>query len=295
MDYSQRDLTSPAVIKNILNEHGFNFSKSLGQNYLIDRNIITKILAAADFPESTLVLEIGPGFGVLTRELCKKFNRVIAVEKDKSIPPILLKTVQDEALELIVEDIMSLDISDLIMQSGYQEAVIVANLPYNISTQIIMSVLEKASEVKSLIIMLQKEVAERILAVQGTKSYGALSVGVNYFAEPKIISKVSRGSFMPAPKVDSAIIRLDRKKRVLNSDDEREFFKVVRAIFGKRRKTLVNSLAGANICDKETAKSVIMGLGYNADIRGETLCIGQMIDISKLISGRRGNEEAKLR
>lgn len=286
MDNCKLDLTSPQILRGLLQKYNFNFSKSLGQNYLIDRNIVERIIDGAGI-DGGLVVEIGPGFGVLTQELVDRADHVIAIEKDKKIPAILSDLVPNENLEIVCADVLKTDVAGLIRGAGYEEATVVANLPYYITTPIIMMLLEEVPEVKRIVVMMQREVADR---VQGIGDHGALTVSAAYYCETERIVNVSRNSFMPSPNVDSAVIKMTRIAPRLEKDEEKMLFRLIKAIFAQRRKTLVNAISSANIVSKTVANDVIISCDLPQNVRGEILDVDQLCGIAlKLLNW--GNDE----
>lgn len=290
MDNCKLDLTSPQVLKGLLQKYHFNFSKSLGQNYLIDRNIVDRIIEGAGVAGG-LVVEIGPGFGVLTQELVSKADKVIAIEKDKKIPAILSEIVPDKNLEIVCADVLKTDVVALIREAGYEDAIVVANLPYYITTPIMMMLLEEVPEVKQIIVMMQREVADR---VQGVGDRGALTVSAAYYCETQRIVNVSRNSFMPSPNVDSAVIKMTRIAPRLKKEEETMLFRLIKAIFAQRRKTLVNAISSANIVSKNVANDVIMSCGFPHNVRGEILDIDQLCGIASKLLNWGNDEKARL-
>lgn len=276
-------LYSPKYVKEILAKYGFEFSKSLGQNFLIDGNIVRKIVEKANIGPEDYVLEIGPGIGTLTEELALKAKKVVAIELDKDLLPILDETLsQYENVEIIHGDVLKVDLKKIMEEKLDNKRVkLVANLPYYVTTPIITKLLESDLNLDSIIVMVQKEVAERIGAKAGGKEYGSLSVFVSFFSQAEIIINVPKTVFMPQPKVDSAVIKLDIKKELPDIDRDK-FFKVVKAAFSKRRKTLLNALSsyGFNI-DKETIKETLEKLNIKPEIRAENLSVEDFIKISK--------------
>lgn len=268
-------LTSPRVIKEIVSKYGFKFTKSLGQNFLVDENILHKIVDGAEITKEDVVFEIGPGIGTLTQALAERAKKVVAVEIDKTLLPILDKTLSEyNNIEVINGDILKIDISQLIEeQSPHRPIKVIANLPYYVTTPIIMKFLEEKLPVNNMVVMIQKEVADRMQARPGTKDYGSLSLAVQYYCEPKIIAMVPKTVFIPQPNVESTVIKLEilRNPRV-HVKDEKLLFNIVRAAFGKRRKTLLNALANSNLgFDKDTIKEVLQKYGIKEERRGETL------------------------
>ncbi len=282
-------LTSPKTIKYIMEKYGFHFSKSLGQNFIIDDNVIDRIMAGSEVNEECAVLEIGPGIGVMTEALCERANKVVSVEIDSSLVPVLKETVGHfDNFKLINQDILKMDLQALFEDEfKHMPTKLVANLPYYVTTPIIMAFLESHVPVTDLIVMIQKEVADRMMAVPSTKAYGALSVAVQYFTEPMIVTKVSRGSFMPMPNVDSTVIRLKvRQTPPVKLIDEAIFFKTVKDAFGKRRKTLLNALSSGGLgLDKDTVRRVLSASEIPENTRGEALNIGEFARLANAIAG----------
>ncbi|MFY9176539.1 MAG: 16S rRNA (adenine(1518)-N(6)/adenine(1519)-N(6))-dimethyltransferase RsmA [Caldicoprobacterales bacterium] len=273
-----KSLTSPKVIKDIMERHNFRFSKSLGQNFLIDGNIVKKIMEGAEITKEDRVLEIGPGIGTLTQELVSTAAKVVAVEIDKSLLPVLEETLgQPPNLRIVHGNILKIDIRGLINEffEG-KEFKVVANLPYYITTPIIMRFLEEDLPFTALTVMIQKEVAQRMAAKPGQKEYGSLSVAIQYYTKPRIVCKVPSNVFMPKPKVDSIVIALDRlEEPPVDVFDRDLFFKVVRAAFAKRRKTILNNLTSGELEEwsREDILRVLESVGIDPQRRGETLSI----------------------
>ena len=281
-------LSGKSELMSVLNKYNFSFSKSLGQNFLIDQNILNKIVSGSGINENTNVLEVGPGAGTLTRELCLKAKKVTAVEIDKALIPILNDVMSDfDNFNLINSDILELNINELIKDEfGNESFTVVANLPYYITTQIIMNFLESELPVNSMTLMIQKEVAARILAEPGTKDYGALSVAVQFYAKPGVICSASPHCFTPQPKVTSTVVNLklyDKPKYDVKNKEQ--FFKIVKSIFSQRRKTLVNSLSGSPYLDlsKDKIIDVLKQMELNEKVRGEKLNIEQITELSNII------------
>jgi 16S rRNA (adenine1518-N6/adenine1519-N6)-dimethyltransferase len=275
-------LYSPRVMKEILEKYGFKFSKGLGQNFLIDGNIINKIVGAADVDENSGVIEIGPGFGTLTQGLCKKAKKVVAIEIDNSLRGVHKETLNYDNLKIIYEDFMKIDVDKLIEEEfAGMEVKLVANLPYYITTPIIMKILEDKYKISRIVVMVQKEVANRLNAKPGTKEYSAISLAVQYRADTNIAMIVPNSVFMPRPKVDSAVIALDilNKPRV-DVIDEKMLFEVIRGSFNQRRKTILNGLSNKFDCSKDFIKEVLENVNIDPGIRGETLTIGEFAKIS---------------
>ena len=281
-------LSGKSELMSVLNKYNFSFSKSLGQNFLIDQNILNKIVSGSGINENTNVLEVGPGAGTLTRELCLKAKKVTAVEIDKALIPILNDVMSDfDNFNLINSDILELNINELIKDEfGNESFTVVANLPYYITTPIIMNFLESELPVNSMTLMIQKEVAARILAEPGTKDYGALSVAVQFYAKPGVICSASPHCFTPQPKVTSTVVNLklyDKPKYDVKNKEQ--FFKIVKSIFSQRRKTLVNSLSGSPYLDlsKDKIIDVLKQMELNEKVRGEKLKIEQITELSNII------------
>ena len=282
------ELYRPATIKAIKEKYGFKFTKSLGQNFLTDKNTIDNIIASSDITEDDLVIEIGPGIGVLTAEAAKLAKKVIAIEVDKNLIPILADTLSEyDNIEVINQDVLKTDLNEIIRQSNCDKVRIIGNLPYYITTPIIMGILEKNTNADSITIMMQKEVAERIEAGPGSKTYGAISVAVQYYCTVESVTTVSKEAFMPAPKVDSSVLKLNiRKEKPVELVDERMFFSCIKAGFGQRRKTLYNSLMGTGL-NKEEVHSCLEAGGIDGMRRAETLSIEEFALIANKISERK--------
>lgn len=280
---NEKKLYSPKIMKEILERHGFEFSKSLGQNFLIDGNIINKIVDAAGIDDNTGVIEIGPGFGTLTQGLCNKANKVVAIEIDKSLKPVHIDTLGYSNLKIIYDDFMKVDINKLIENefSGLKVK-LVANLPYYITTPIIMKVLEDKINIQGITVMVQKEVAQRLSAKPGNKDYGAISLAVEYRAYAHIDMIVPNTVFMPRPKVDSAVITIDvLDKPKVEVRDEKALFAVVRAAFGQRRKTIHNSISSNLHIEKEKVKEALENVNIDPALRAEMLSIYDFAKISE--------------
>lgn len=280
-------LTSPKRIKDIMARYGFRFSKSLGQNFIIDEHVIERIVAGAEVGPEDVVLEIGPGIGVMTDAMCEAAQKVVSVEIDSALIPVLKETVgHHENLKVIHSDVLKVDLMKLVKEEfGEKRPKLVANLPYYVTTPIIMKFLEERVPVSDLVIMIQKEVADRIMASPKCKEYGALSVAVQYFTEPSIVTRVSKGSFMPMPNVDSTVLRLKvRENPPVVLEDETTFFLTVKDAFGKRRKTLLNALTGAALgLTKEEAGIALEQAGIPSVTRGEALSIDEFARLANCI------------
>lgn len=278
------NLSNPEELKNLIRKHGFSFSKSLGQNFLTDRKILDNIIEAAGLDKNCGALEIGAGAGVLTRELAKNTAKTVAVELDKRLIPVLSDALGEfENAEIINGDILKLNLRGLISEKFAGMPVsVVANLPYYITTPIIIKLLENSDLLNSITVMVQKEVAERICAQPGGKEYGALSIAVQYKSAPEIICTAEPNCFTPPPKVASSVVTLKiLHEPSVRVKDEKLFFNVVKSAFGQRRKTLSNALAGSPYLSlpKEEIVRILGELGFNADIRGEKLSISDFASL----------------
>lgn len=280
------DLSNIKTIKELLYRHGFRLSKSLGQNFLTAGWVTEKIAEASGIDSETGVLEIGPGIGVLTRRLAEKAGKVVAVEIDKKLMAILEETLRDfENVTIIYENILKISISALAVEFfGGLKPVVCANLPYNITTPVLSALIDSGCFEK-ITVMVQKEVADRICSRPGSAEYGSFSVYVNYHCRPEILFDVSPDCFIPQPKVTSSVITLIPKEKPDFVDNEKMFFRVVRAAFAQRRKTLVNSLYSVfgGKLDKAKLTEIIRACGHNENIRGETLGIVEFAAISNFI------------
>lgn len=281
-------LSSPKRTKEIVNKYGFKFSKSLGQNFLIDENIIYKIIQGSEITKDDFIVEVGPGIGTLTQYLAEEAKKVLAIEIDKTLIPILEETLKDyENIEVINSDVLELDLKELIENKFCGgEVKVVANLPYYVTTPIIMKFLEEEVPVKDIVVMVQKEVADRLKAKPNTKDYGSLSVAVQYYCEPEIVTRVPKSVFIPNPNVESTVIRLKvLDNPQVNVTDKKIFFDVVRASFGKRRKTLLNSLSLSNLgLSKDEIKQVLEISDIDPKRRGESLNIEEFATLSNNVS-----------
>lgn len=274
------------TIRSLLDKSGFSFKKSLGQNFLIDPDVCPAMAAAA-CDKDTGVIEIGPGIGVLTAELSKTAKRVVAVELDERLKKILPLTLADcENTEIIYGDIMKMDIKKLIAEkfSDCAKIAVCANLPYYITSPIVMGLLESRLPADNITVMVQKEAAERLCAEVGTRDAGAVSVAVSYYSEPEILFEVPRTCFMPSPKVDSAVIKLKiREKPPVSVNSEEHFFRLVKACFAQRRKTLVNTVSNTTGTEKEAIKKALESLALPETVRSEQLTLNNLAELSNLI------------
>lgn len=280
------ELSNIGTIKDILGRHGFTFSKSLGQNFLINPSVCPKMAEQSGAKKGVGVIEVGPGIGVLTCQLAERADRVVAIELDKRLLPVLDETLAEyDNIRIINDDILKIDLKKLIeTEFSGMEVVVCANLPYYITSPVIMKLLEDRLPINALTVMVQKEAAQRICAEVGTRQSGAVTVAVNYYAKPQILFGVSAGSFMPAPKVDSAVIRLDiLKEPCVQVEDEELFFRVVKAAFSQRRKTLPNSLSAGLQISKLTVTNALKRANVPVNYRAEQLTMEQLAKISNAI------------
>ena len=277
-----RGLSDIGTIKDILHRHGFTFSKALGQNFLINPSVCPRMAELSGAGEGVGVIEIGPGIGVLTNELCQLADKVVAVELDKRLIPVLGETLAEyDNVKVINADVLELDLNKLIEDefSG-MEVVICANLPYYITSPVIMKLLEDKLPITAITVMVQKEAAQRICAPVGSRESGAVTVSVNYYAEPSLQFHVSAGSFMPAPKVDSAVIRLDVRKEPPVITDDEKFFRVVKAAFSQRRKVISNSLSSGLKMSKDEINEVLAAANVPSNARAEKLSLDDFAAIA---------------
>lgn len=282
------ELGNPSNTIEVLKKYGFRFQKRYGQNFLIDSHILEKIIEAAEITKEDMVLEIGPGIGTMTQYLAEHAREVVAVEIDKMLIPILEDTLSAyDNVTVINKDILKVDIEALAREkNGNRPIKVVANLPYYITTPIIMGLFESHTPLASITIMVQKEVADRMQAGPGTKDYGALSLAVQYYAKPEIMMNVSPGCFIPKPNVGSAVIRLTRyEQNPVQVKDEDFLFLLIRAAFGQRRKTLVNSLTNASFLSlsKEEILHALSEMGVSETVRGEALTLEAFAKLSNLL------------
>lgn len=276
-------LYAPSTIQEIKRKYGFRLSKSLGQNFLTDKHIIEQIIEGSLIGPRDLVVEIGPGIGVLTAEAAEIAEQVVAVEIDRNLIPILEETLEDyDNVTIINQDVLKTDLTELTERYRTGGSVkIIGNLPYYITTPILMKLLEDRVPADSITVMMQKEVADRIKAGPGGKDYGALSVAVQYYCTVEQVAAVSRDVFFPPPKVDSSVLRLDiRKEQPVKLKDEKMFFLCVKAGFGQRRKTLLNSLTGAAGFSKDAVREVLEAAGVDSGRRVETLNLDEFAAIA---------------
>ncbi|MDE5670641.1 MAG: 16S rRNA (adenine(1518)-N(6)/adenine(1519)-N(6))-dimethyltransferase RsmA [Eubacterium sp.] len=275
------------TVNRILTSHGFTFSKALGQNFIIDPEVCPAMADALSADEKTGALEIGPGIGVLTKELCKVCGKVASIELDKRLFPVLKETLSEfNNLEIIEGDVLKLNLQEIIKEKlGDMDSVkVCANLPYYITSPVIMSLLEQNLPIDEIIVMVQKEAAERLTAEIGSRESGAVTVAVNYYAEAEMLFEVQKTSFCPAPKVDSTVIRLKiRKKPAVKVENEEHFFKVVKAAFSQRRKTAVNCLSNGLGIPKAEISKALNTIGKNETSRAENFTMEEFARLSELL------------
>lgn len=290
------ELTNIGVIKELFERHGFSFTKSLGQNFLVNPAVCPKIAELGGARPEVCALEIGTGVGVLTKELVKRCKKVIAVEIDTSLKPILEETLADyDNVEIVFADVMETDLAALLAEKAPgMETVVCANLPYYITSPVIMRVLESRLPVSSMTVMVQKEAADRICAKPGTRDCGAISCAVSYYSDPKLLFKVGRGSFMPSPNVDSAVIRLDVKPDQGRSPElERLMFRIIRSSFSQRRKQIANPLSGELHISKQELSELMMSCGIKAAARAEELTLDDFLRLTDAVSDYKKTRPSK--
>ena len=274
-----QNLSDISVIRGILEKHGFNFSKALGQNFLINPSVCPRMTEYSLADENTGVIEIGAGIGVLTAELAKIAKKVVCVELDTRLLPILDETLSDfDNIEIINADVMKTDLKALIEEKFQgMDVVVCANLPYYITSPVITMLLESRLPIKAVTVMIQKEAADRLCTPVGSRDSGAITVCTNYYAEVKQLFNVSRGSFMPAPNVDSTVIRLDiRENPAVKVSDEKKFFKMVKAAFAQRRKTALNSISSGMGLSKTQVADALRASGLDENVRAEKLTMDEL-------------------
>ena len=286
-----KDLVSAGVTAEVIKKYNFSFQKRFGQNFLIDDHVLTKIIDAAQIEEGDGVIEIGPGIGTMTQRLCERADKVVAIEIDKELIPILSETLSEYPnAKIINADVMKTDLAALIRDEfPGMNVKVVANLPYYITTPIVMNLLEERLPIDSITMMVQKEVAERMQAGPGSKDYGALSLAVSYYAQTYIAANVPPNCFMPRPKVGSGVIRLTiRKDNAVSVTDEKLMFHLIRAAFNQRRKTLANAIANyAGLpYTKEEVAEAIEKLGLSETVRGEALSLEQFAELADFLTSQ---------
>ena len=282
------ELTNIGTIKDVMSRNGFTFSKALGQNFLINPTVCPKIAELGGCKSGTAAIEIGTGVGVLTKELALRCDRVLAVEIDERLRPVLAETLAEfDNIEIVFGDILKTDLSSLIKEKlpDFDEIVVCANLPYYITSPVIMKLLEERPPIRSITVMVQKEAADRLCAKPGTRECGAVTAAVNYYSEPKMLFRVNRGSFMPSPNVDSAVIRLDiPDKPRYTVSDEKLFFRIVRASFAQRRKQLLNPLSAALAIPKQELAEMLGKCGIKQNARPEELKMEDIVALCETLT-----------
>jgi len=276
------NLSDISVIRRVMEKHGFNFSKALGQNFLINPTVCPRMAEMCGADESTGVIEVGAGVGVLTAELAKRARKVVCIELDTRLLPVLDETLADfDNIEIINADIMKTDLRALIEEKFKgMKVVVCANLPYYITSPVITLLLESNLPIEAVTVMIQREAADRLCTPVGSRDSGAITVCTNYYAVPETLFHVSRGSFMPAPNVDSTVIRLNiRKEPAVSISDERKFFRMVKAAFAQRRKTAVNSIASGMSLPKDKVAEAIAAAGLDVNVRAEKLSMQELAGI----------------
>lgn len=278
------DLGNYTNTSEILKKHQFRMQKKYGQNFLIDANILAKIVEAAQITKEDCVLEIGPGIGTMTQYLAEAADRVVAVEIDRELIPILEETLSPyDNVKVLCEDILKVDLAALAAENGGRPLKVVANLPYYITTPIIMALFESGMPLASITVMVQSEVADRMQTGPGSKDYGALSLAVQYYAKPEVVARVPASCFLPRPNVDSTVVRLTKyEKPLVEAADEAFLFAVIRASFNQRRKTLANGLANAGGLgvSRVQVEAVLEEMGLSSMVRGETFTLEQFAELS---------------
>jgi len=287
------DLGIPQNTIQVLQKYQFHFQKRFGQNFLIDPNVLERIMAAAQITEEDCVLEIGPGIGTMTQCLAERAREVVAVEIDANLIPVLKETLSAYSNVTVIQgDILKVDVNRIVQEkNGGNPIKVVANLPYYITTPILMGLFERHVPLKSIVIMVQKEVADRMQAGPGTKDYGALSLAVQYYAKPELVANVPPNCFIPRPAVGSAVVRLSRyEKPPVEAKDEEKLFDVIRAAFNQRRKTLVNALGNASGLgiSRKSVEMALEQMQLPATIRGEALTLEQFAELGRFLSQNNG-------
>lgn len=281
------NLSNISVIRDVLSRHGFSFSKGLGQNFLINPTVCPRMAEMGNAQPGWGMIEIGAGVGVLTAELAQRADKVVCIEIDSRLLPILDETLAEyDNIKIVNQDVLKVDLHKLIAEEFPNMPVAVcANLPYYITSPIIMNLLESRLPISSLTVMVQKEAAQRICAMPGSREVGAVSIAVRYYCEPKVLFQVSRGSFMPAPDVDSTVICLDiRKQPTVDVKREEDFFRVVKAAFSQRRKTLSNTLSSGLSMNKTQIAELLERAGVASNLRAEQLSMQQFADIANALN-----------
>ena len=280
-------LGNPSATNEILNKYNLSAQKRYGQNFLIDSNVLRKIVESAGVGKEDTVLEIGPGIGTLTQYLCEAAGNVICIEIDRQMIPVLEDTLSEyDNVRIINEDVLKVDIEQLLKENGAKSVKVVANLPYYITTPIIMDLLEKDAPIESITVMIQKEVAQRMQTGPGSKDYGALSLAVAFYSKAEVKMTVSPNCFIPRPNVDSAVIRMDKlKEPPVKVNDKTFMFKIIKGAFEQRRKTLTNALSNSVSfkTDKEKVAEALGKMGKKANIRGEELTLSEFALLSDIL------------
>lgn len=282
-----QNLSDIKTVHEILSRHGFKFSKSLGQNFIIDPDLCPNIAYESGVGPGVCALEIGPGIGVLTKELARLADKVVSIEIDKSLIPVLDETLVDyDNIKIINADVLETDLIPLIKENfGDSPFVVCANLPYYITSPILMKLLEEKIGAQSITVMVQKEAADRITALPGTRDCGAITAAIHYYSVPQKLFNVPKTSFVPSPKVDSSVIRLDvLKDPPVTVSDEKQFFKTIKAAFCQRRKTLSNSLSSGLSVDKNVITDLIIKCGFDPSIRAEQLRLDDFAILSNAVA-----------
>lgn len=294
------DLCSPGTIRRLKNKYGFRFSKELGQNFLTDPQVLEAMVSGSAAGKDDLVVEIGPGIGVLTAAAAQAVSRVVAIEADLRLQPILKETLAGfDNTEVVFSDVLKTDLQELIRKQRQTHGItgktrIMGNLPYYITTPILMKLLQERLPVETITVMMQREVADRIQARPGSRTYGAISIAVQYYCQAERVMDVPRDVFLPAPKVDSAVLCLTlRDRKAAEVEDEAVFFDCVRAGFSQRRKTLINSLSGGSGWDKTLLRQVLQETGIDGGRRAETLSIQEFADIANALTYKEKPDESK--
>ena len=283
----EQNLCDYKTVEALLKKYGFSFSKALGQNFLIDSEVCPQMAHYLNADEKTGVIEIGPGIGVLTKELCKTAGKVAAIELDKRLYPVLAETLGDfDNFELVDGDAMKLDLRELIDEklAGFEDIKVCANLPYYITSPLIMKLLEDRLPISEIVVMVQKEAAERLCAEMGTRNAGAVTAAVKFHGDAEVLFEVGRESFMPSPKVDSAVIKITlNKQNKYNISDEKSFFALIRAAFAQRRKTLINSVSSSLNIPKSEIADALSQLSLDESIRAEKLTMEDFVNLCDLL------------
>lgn len=280
------NLSDISVVRDLLNRHGFKFSKALGQNFLINPTVCPRMADVCGADENTGVIEVGPGFGVLTAELAKKAKKVVSIELDERLLPVLDETLAEfDNVEIVNSDVLKVDLHKLIEEKfGGMKVAVCANLPYYITSPVIMHLLESRLPVENITVMVQKEAAQRLCAPVGSRDAGAVTVAVDYYADAQKMFDVSAGSFMPAPKVDSSVIRLNvRQEPPIKLHDEKLFFRMVKAVFAQRRKTAANSISAGMSLPKDIVYKAIEAAGYSENVRAESFTLEELASLSNAV------------